>query len=433
MQCKTVHGYWSGIYRQKKISPALQDSSLLLKVMIKLNTENSNNSTASLGGLARNTRLIPPNTTPTTDNKYSQPVDTKQPVDTNPNQQNLDILHNHLDWLTIAIEGLTENQFKELLNRMGRELITVEKGKSFSQGEKAKTYQNTIHSPIGLKGAYNSYQRENRLDNYYDLTISLSGQYFSFSSAIEQAKLCRELYYDYSATCSRADTSIDDYTFKVIPVSEMAKAYREDNNFDFRKYHHETDESDPNNPITVHYFGGEGSKRLVRVYNHKNKSLRLETQFRGKYAQAAFEAIATLKRDEETDEEWTRVIQKTIGGIAVGAIDFRDKSKLKNQKKACKSKTKRLVFWQEFIDMIGEPRLIKILAIESDISSHRAKFVWLEKYASKTIAMAYHLLGGERFIRYIYKLVRSGESKFTPRDRKKIEYLKGNLEQLNLD
>jgi hypothetical protein len=171
---------------------------------------------------------------------------------------------------------------------------------------------------------------------------------------------------------------------------------------------------------------------LVRVYTHKNESLRLETQFRGKYAEVAFEVIATLKRESELDEEWTKIVQKTIGGIAIGVIDFRDKSKLKNQKKADKSKTKRLPFWQDFIDKVGVVHLIKIQPKEPDLTMYQEKFNWLEKVTSKLLAIAYHVLGRERFIAYINRLVTVGENKLTKSDRKQIEYLRDNLEYLDL-
>ena len=49
----------------------------------------------------------------------------------------------------------------------------------------------------------------------------------------------------------------------------MKEAYRRGDYFDFKTYHHETDEADPNNPTTVHYFGAKGTKKLVRVYKQK--------------------------------------------------------------------------------------------------------------------------------------------------------------------
>jgi hypothetical protein len=152
-------------------------------------------------------------------------------------------------------------------------------------------------------------------------------------------------------------------------------------------------------------------------YIHKNESLRLETQFRSDYAQAAFQALATIEREDESDEEWDKIIQKNIGGIAVGAIDFRDKSKLKNKSKACKSKTNRLSFWQNFIDKIGVMHSIKLQPKQLDLSQHQSMFDWLKKYVSKNLAIAFHVLGKDRFISYILKLVKYGETKFTPQEK----------------
>ena len=338
--------------------------------MLKPNTEKSNTSKAPLGGLASNTRLILPNTTLTTTNKSAIATNTKELQQFNSENNSSTVFHNYSDWLTVNFEGLTELEFKDLINLTGRGLVVLETGKSWSSGERAKTYQSSISSPIGLKGAYSNYKAENGIDNHYDVTICLSGEYFAPLTSIQQWELYKDLHYRYSATCSRTDTSIDDYTFKKIPLNEMIEAYRRGDYFGFKTYHHETDESDPDNPITVHYFGGKGSKKLVRIYNHKNQSPRLETQFRGKYAQVAFEAIATIERDDETDQEWEKIVQKAIGGIAIGAIDFRDKSKLKDRSKASKSKTTRFPWWQDFIDTIGVIRMIRIPLVKPDLATY---------------------------------------------------------------
>ena len=260
---------------KKKISPVKQDLPLYVMFMILPNNLNSNSFQTHQGEIASNTRLITPNTTPTTDNKYSQAVDSKGLKHSNLNLQNRGVLHNHLDWLTVNFKGLTEYQFQSLLELTGKGFAAVEKGKSFSQGEKAKSYQNTIHSPIGLKGGYSSYQAEDSIDIIYDVTISLTGEYFSSLCTIEQQQLCRDLSLNYPVSCSRIDMSIDDYTFELIPIDKMIEAYRKGNYFTFQQYRHETDESDSNNPTTTHYFGGKGSKKSVRVYNHENESHQL--------------------------------------------------------------------------------------------------------------------------------------------------------------
>jgi hypothetical protein len=131
--------------------------------------------------------------------------------------------------------------------------------------------------------------------------------------------------------------------------------------------------------------------------------------------------------------EQEEIIQKTLGGIAVGAIDFRDKSKLKNRQKASKDKTTRLEFWQDFLDKVGVVHLIKLKSKKPDLSLHQAKFYWLKRCASKTLAILFYVLGKERFVSYLYRLIEHGESKFTQKDRKLIEYLQNHIEYLDLD
>ena len=238
----------------------------------------SNNSKTALGGLASNTRLIPANTTPTTTktNKASTTTDSNRFQQLSLENNSPTVFHNHFDWLTINFEGLTKLDFDDLINLIGKELVVLEEGKSWSSGERAKNYSNTIHSPISLKGAYSSYKTENDVDSHYDVTISLSGQYFSSLASIEQWKLCRDLFTKYQAKCSRIDTSIDDYSFKNIPIDKMKEAYRRGDYFDFKTYHHETDEADPNNPTTVHYLGAFGTKKLVRVLSTTKTNLYAE-------------------------------------------------------------------------------------------------------------------------------------------------------------
>lgn len=67
------------------------------------------------------------------------------------------------------------------------------------------------------------------------------------------------------------------------------------------------------------------------------------------------------------------------------------------------------------------------------MSNYQASFNWLERYVSKTLVKVFHVLGEKGFYSYIYKLIKLGESKFTPQDKKQIEYLRNNLEYLDLD
>ena len=70
--------------------------------MIKPNTEKSNNLTVPFGGLASNTRSIPPNITLTTANNSPEATANKQLQQNNSAKATQIVFHNHLDWLTLS-------------------------------------------------------------------------------------------------------------------------------------------------------------------------------------------------------------------------------------------------------------------------------------------------------------------------------------------
>lgn len=106
--------------------------------MIEPNVAEGNNLKAPLGGKQRNTRFILPNTTYTTTTNLPKVTTTKGLQQSISNDKDLAVLHNHLDWLTVNFSKLSEPEFEELLDLTGRGLIVLEKGKSWSNGEKAK-------------------------------------------------------------------------------------------------------------------------------------------------------------------------------------------------------------------------------------------------------------------------------------------------------
>jgi DNA relaxase NicK len=274
--------------------------------MLKLNTPKGKRLSSAFEKLAGNTRLIPPNSSQSTSDKTSlTPDKTKLQPFSSLNKPS-ETFHNHLDWSTWNFTELNEKQFRELIQRTGQGLVAYEINKPWSCGSKAKKYENTLTSPIGLRGGYTSSVGKDSTDNVYDVSITMSGEYFSPLSAIEQWELCRYLSTNYSPECLRIDISVDDYSSINIPLDEMLEAYDRGDYFDFRELCSYTSSKDSNNFSTTHYFGAKGSKRRVKVYFHNDECLRLETQFRGEYAQIAFEAIASYFRIRARNRIGTR-------------------------------------------------------------------------------------------------------------------------------
>lgn len=252
--------------------------------------------------------------------------------------------------------------------------------------------------------------------------IDIQGSYFTNLSPIEQQSLIKHLSIISQVNCHRIDLAIDDYTYQQIPRDEMVKAHKQGNSFGYQNFTSIVTDKGKDSDEKTDYFGSKNSEKHVRVYNHKNKCMRFETEFKKDSATSVFNEIANLNQGDKSEDEFSKTIQQTIGGLAVGAIDFRDKSKLKNQKKACKSKTQRLPFYQQFIDRVGANIQVKPERKSNQNEQLESLVNWLFGFASKALAKAY-LLYGEGFI---WKLIEHGKSKLEDRDRQQIEYWKSH-------
>lgn len=247
--------------------------------------------------------------------------------------------NSHLDYLSFTAK-LPKSSLIDLLNflvskidnkSLSQPCINEENSKYvYSPGGRAKYYRNKL-SLLDSVTLYYTIPNENY---EYDGFIDLKGSYFTKLSLPIQLDLLRELT-RWKTQLTRLDIAINDLSHKLIPLSQMLSAYSQGNHFYFRKYYLYKD---------THYFGGKGSRKLVRIYCHQDKFPRYEAQFRDKYAQAVFSAL-----NNSID---IREFQEKLTAIAVGVIDFRDRSKLKNPKKAHKGNTKRLFFWRKFIDAL---------------------------------------------------------------------------------
>lgn len=222
----------------------------------------------------------------------------------------------------------------------------------------------------------------------------------------------------------RNDLAIDDYSYQIIPLEEMKEAHQEGNNFGYqRQWFEGTNGNKETEGSITEYFGAKTSDKKVRIYSHKNKCMRFEAQLRGSYAEAAIKKLVSLERTTENDEEWSLKIQQTLGSIAVGTIDFRDKSKLKNKNNSCVNKTKRLTFWQEFIDQIGDSTKIKIATNKAKNETLESVLKWMYKYVKKRLAMLLLTFGEE----YILRLAKEGVNSLTAKDYKTIECWKNEI------
>jgi hypothetical protein len=386
--------------------------------MLKRNTQNSNSQPAIFGGNSGNTPLILPKNI----KKSAKTTATKRLQSSAKNSNLPSAFYNHSDYLRITFQGLNESQFKQVLTLIDDKHITLEPNKDWSCGSEANRYKNKITSPTGLEGGYNinpsnSYQNQLSL---YDVMIDLRGTYFANLTPIEQYRLLCSLNQIPSCKFTRFDCAIDDYSYQQIPVNEMIKAHQQGNYFGYQKHTYTATDDGSGSDKTTHYFGSRKSPKYVRVYDHKGKCKRMEAEFKGSHAQEAVAKIISLQQGESSELEFSKVIQQTLGGMTVGIIDFRDKSKLKNQSKAARSKTSRLPFYQEFIDGVGANISIKPEKQDSRFEPLEKMLDWLFKSVSKPLAKAYLACGEDS----IWRLIEHGKSRLTESDYQEIKYWK---------
>ena len=311
----------------------------------------------------------------------------------------------------------------------------------------------------GIKGGFNINEDTQQID----LMLEMSGQYFEGISLIDQWRLLTGLYFRFNVSVKRIDLAVDDYSFSQIPVDEMRKAWEDGNNFYFKNYKYIESGSNRNNLEKTHYFGSRESSKLVRVYNHKGKCLRFETEFKKDLANEIYELIANVSRDWtdqeiglETIEHWVEslnkfnknidkeslvkslhgcngdfelILQKVISSMAVGCIDFRDKSSRKDRNKASYKDTVRLSFYQQFMEKVGCEIKIVVPRKKSNIQKTVA---WMQRQVAKSLSVIRDGLGGVKFIEWYNQLMAIGRDKQNNVDLKVIRYLTDHPEIVSI-
>lgn len=299
-----------------------------------------------------NTRLIPANSISTLERSETKGGDS--PSD----------LHCHLDYLAVKCE-FPESKLPDFLNYVTNCNHTEELGKPFLIGGNYY-HDNRFEGTLGVVGGYST-DEESRL---VTAVVRFSGQFWESKTVFESYTFCVGLRNSYSATCLRFDAAVDDYTLERIPLAEMREAWEKGNHFYFQKWTSITSGKTVQDQESTHYLGSRESDKVVRVYRHhfedKSECDRWETEYKGELAQRYFESFCSLGYDlkdailsdenvdiEALKTEWDCELQRTLGTIAVGAVDFRDRSTRKDRSKACASETERLSWFAKFVESIG--------------------------------------------------------------------------------
>ncbi|MGF1539478.1 MAG: hypothetical protein ACFCU5_03350 [Pleurocapsa sp.] len=319
--------------------------------MVKRNNQNSNSALNHLEVESlSNTKLIPL----LTNNSINYINKDLQLFDSHfYNTKNL--LSSHLDYIRLKFTNLLKTDFTEILDILGIKptyLLPNTLWHPSDRVPKHKHYKNKILSDTGLIGGYNR-KALNSCQNglsLYDLMIDIQGSYLANLSLSQQIRLLRKLNSFYNCKCTRIDLSLDDYTYRLIPVLEMLEATLNGDNFGFKEIDDKYFEMINGILTGALAFGSRTSDKYIRIYDHDGICLRFETEYKGRYAETIFRILAELIKSRNSKQSRSNLIKQTIANHALDAVDFRDRSSRQDKSKASTKDTKRLEWWQDFRD-----------------------------------------------------------------------------------
>ena len=372
------------------------------------------------------------------------------------NPQNLT---SHLDYLRITVI-IDLCKLHELLMYCSHKYISLEEGSRWHCG---RSFDNKIVSPVGINGGYTINLETKKVD----VMINFTGQYFQGETVTDQWRLLLGLKHTYNVKCCRIDLSVDDYTYKHIPVRKMLEACDNKLNFGFKKQSRSESRECGEKWETTEYFGSRESDKLVRVYDHEGEFLRFEAEFKKEKAQCIFDILTSIERDwfgEEFDcmdanksqctyqdfikaivgkrdvcvnlenitkglhgckDRFDIILQRIIGSIAVSSIDFRHETTRKDKSKGGYKDRERCSFYQEFMDKVGSEIKVKVPPKKVTIQK---RIAWKLRSVSRTESILRDALGALDYAKYSNGLIENGRSRQTISDMKLIEFLKDNKE-----
>lgn len=301
----------------------------------------------------------------------------------------------HVDYLRTRYENMTTGQFAMLLEFFGVKYDT-EIERPWSPGAGAVWYANKLIGTQGFVGGFTV-----KDEGLIDAMIDLPGEYWEQQDAVGTWRLFLGLKHTFRAKCSRIDLAIDDPTYSHIPVLEMEQAWRDGNNFLFRKFGRSESGTDPKNMSVTRYYGSRESGRYSRVYDHDGECMRHETEFKRKYAHPVFDAIASLERTDEFDDiclgereeeddsmdntTFGLYIQRKMSSYVLGAIDFRSRTAYQDASRVGFRDSERIHFYQQYIDTVRASH-VRVQAPKEAKSLSRT-VNWFKRQCSATLAL----------------------------------------------
>ena len=372
-------------------------------------------------------------------------------------------LVSHLDYLRLFIRLDTFELLTEAcVYGMGTQYLFDDR--PWSPGGGHLYYENSVISTVGVRGGWS----HDSISNTYELCLDFSGEFFERKSNVDVWRMVRGYYYTFNARCSRIDIAVDDYTYNMIPVDDIIKETINGNVFGFRNYKFIVSSNTGRKPSTnstkkpnfintqilnisgsscqidsdaTFYLGSRNSGKMVRIYDHDKECLRFEVEYKRKYAPQVFEALASVEWGDKyqfmsKEDEWNverfdsmdaslnaiadmrgskdeheMQLSKFLGGVAITAVDFRDKNNVKNRAKASIRDTCRFCWWEKFIENIGFQLKVKIP--KRTVKTIERSIAWVQKQVAPTLAMLQQCMGAKAYLQFMNSVYSQGRSRLS--------------------
>lgn len=322
----------------------------------------------------------------------------------------------HSDYLRIRKDAVSHEEFEMLVGFIVPD-FTLKFDSPWSPGAGAVYFPHKVIGTHGVVGGFNVDE-----EGFFYTMIDMPGGYFHSKTAIDQWRLFQGLFYKYKVTCTRIDLAIDDPTYSQIPVAEMEKACAEGFNFGFRNYgKHASGQCGKDLDETL-ALGSRNSGKYGRIYDHDGECLRHEVEFKRGFAQPVFEKIATMDRDSydrdgsdvylsderlfSSSDNWDINVQKTMASIVLGAFDFRDRGTRKEASRAGIRDSKRLDFYQQYIDTF-ETNEYRV-RLTKPAKTIEKTLEWIKRQCAPTLAMISEAFGRHHFNLWMREIVVNG-------------------------
>ena len=349
----------------------------------------------------------------------------------------------HGDYLRyISWEPIGEDEFNDLLQVIsGGYPWDIQTNGYFSLGKGIRGYANQAVMPQGIRVLFDKKYDGIKDEDTYECVIDFQGKYlgtFTPYNLFQLLLLLEDI--KYRLKCSRFDIAIDDYYYKEM-IHDCMDAIEKEQFVGFQTAKYITGDLVKKDDDGTLYLGSRRSDRFVRIYDaqakHGIEAIRYELEAKGKVAREIvqnFLGEAMCYRNphdevwEKSTEEVEQLLGQFLGGVAVGHIDFVDKT---NQRKNGQvSDLPRLPFWQDFIDRIGERLKISVYVPKATLAQTKG---WMERQVSKPLAKIQKALGWRRFEDWLTGIINSGRKRFSQWDELQINEYANPTQYLDLE